>query len=86
MNISRMQKFTKDLIAIDSITGREGEIACFVKEELRDRGMAVQIFQVADERMNILASWDEPLKILFNTHLDTVPEQYGPFERRQRSR
>ncbi len=85
MNISRMQKFTKDLIAIDSVTGREGEIVCFVKEELRDRGMAVQTFQVADERMNILASWhDGPLKILFNTHLDTVPEQYGPYEDEKR--
>jgi len=76
-----MQKFTKDLIAIDSVTGREGEIACFVKDELRDRGMAVRTFQVADARMNILASWqDESSKILFNTHLDTVPEQYGPHE------
>lgn len=81
MNILRTQKLTKDLIAIDSVTGNESEIASFLKDELRHRGMTVQTFQVAAERMNIFASWhDEPAKILFNTHLDTVPEQYGPFE------
>lgn len=85
MQIARMQKLTKDLIAIDSSTGNEKEIAEFLERELAQKGMRVQRFEVEPNRYNILANWtDTPAKVLFNTHLDTVPRQFGPFEDDQR--
>ncbi|NIR47584.1 M20/M25/M40 family metallo-hydrolase, partial [candidate division KSB1 bacterium] len=80
-----MQQLTKDLIAIDSVSGNEGEIADFLSRELETRGMTVQPFCVSGKRNNLLATWDEqPPKIVFNTHMDTVPEQYGPHEDSER--
>jgi len=81
MNIPRMQKLTKDLIAIDSVTGNESEIIDFLCRELSQRNYLVQTFEVEGTRRNILATFEvAPPRILFNTHLDTVPVQYGPFE------
>ncbi|MCG8604862.1 M20/M25/M40 family metallo-hydrolase, partial [bacterium] len=81
MHVDRMQKLTRDLIAIDSVTGNEGEICSFMENELRARGMAVQSWAVSGDRRNILASFNgRPVEILFNTHLDTVAPQYGPHE------
>lgn len=80
MNISRLQSLTKELIAIDSVTGREGQIGAYLQAVLHARGMQVQTFPVSKDRHNILAFWDKPAKIRFNTHIDTVPEPYGPHE------
>ncbi len=81
MDIERMQQLTKELIAIDSVTGREGEIGRFLQQELEKRGMRVQTFVVEGDRHNLLAGWGEQApRILFNTHIDTVPQQYGPSE------
>lgn len=81
MNVSRLHNLTKDLIAIDSVTGREGQIVDYLERVLTEIGMRVRTFCVEGERRNILATWDDqPQRVLFNTHLDTVPLQYGPHE------
>jgi len=81
MNVSRLYTLTKELIAIDSVTGREGRIADYLERVLTEIGMQVRTFCVEGERRNILATWDTRTpRILFNTHLDTVPPQYGPHE------
>lgn len=81
MNISRLHNLTKELIAIDSVTGREGKITDYLERVLTEIGMQVHTFCVEGERRNILATWDaQPPRVMFNTHLDTVPPQYGPHE------
>lgn len=76
-----MRKLTRDLIAVDSVTGNEGRIARFLQDELTGRGWEVRLFEVDGERANVYATLGEgPPRILFNTHIDTVPPAYGPEE------
>jgi acetylornithine deacetylase len=43
--------------------------------------MRVEVMPVEGNRCNLLATFDPgPPRILFNTHIDTVPDQYGPNE------
>jgi len=84
MNVSRMQSLTKDLIAIDSVTGREAEITDYLVNYLNEIGMKTNEFVVDGNRRNILACHNEIYRLLFNTHIDTVPQQYGPHEDSQR--
>lgn len=88
MNIRRMQNLTRELIAIDSVTGREAEIVKYMINLLNERGLKIKTFPVQGRRENILAIFDSDRldrpAILFNTHLDTVPEQYGPHEDEER--
>lgn len=81
MQFDRMRAWTRDLIAIDSVTGREGELASYLSRELPARGWTVRELPVAGTRRNLLATFDaDAPRICFNTHLDTVPEAYGPDE------
>lgn len=81
MDFDRMRAWTRELIAIDSVTGREGELASWLARELPARGWQVRELPVAGARRNLLASFDtETPRLMFNTHLDTVPEAYGPDE------
>ena len=82
-----MRRLTRDLVAIDSVTGREGELALWLQNELPKRGWNVRPLPVdaGGGRLNLMCSFDaaDP-RILFNTHLDTVPEAYGPHEDSER--
>ncbi len=76
-----MRRWTRELIAIDSVTGREAQLALWLERELPARGWTVELDQVSPGRLNLLARFDAaPPSLLFNTHLDTVPEAYGPDE------
>lgn len=81
VNAARMYTLTKDLIRIDSVSGAEAQIADFLCAHLSRRGMSVRTFPVSDDRHNILAACSATSpRVLFNTHLDTVPPQFGPHE------
>ncbi len=82
MNIERMQRLTRDLIKIDSTSGREHEITTFLDVHLQQLGLLTSAFEVTKGRRNLLATWADaaPPSILFNTHIDTVSGHYGPFE------
>lgn len=85
IDAQRMRRLTRELIAIDSVTGREAEIGAFLAEHLRSRGWEVEVLPVSGRRSNLLATVaGESARILFNTHLDTVPEAYGPEEDAER--
>lgn len=63
----------RDLIGIDSTTGREEPVAAYLSEVLeRDLGLAVRGLPVAEDRRNLLAG-PEGARVLFCTHMDTVP-------------
>ncbi len=68
-----------DWIEIPSVTGTEGDYADAVARALTGRGFAVERQDVAPGRYNLLARLGMP-RVVFCTHLDTVPPWYGSRE------
>ncbi|HEU4712602.1 MAG TPA: M20/M25/M40 family metallo-hydrolase [Pyrinomonadaceae bacterium] len=66
-------ELTRKLIDIPSPTGEEAAAASFIATHLEGLGYRVETQEVAPERFNILATTDEPPRIVFSTHIDTVP-------------
>jgi len=62
-------------VDIPSLTGEEGPMAEASAAVLREAGFAVQLLAVAPGRANVLATL-EPPRVLFCTHLDTVPPYF----------
>jgi acetylornithine deacetylase len=68
-----MFDLTRQLIDIPSLTGEEGAVGSFLAEVLEPRGYRVDRLRVAPDRFNVLATTGEPPRIVFSTHIDTVP-------------
>jgi len=66
-----------DWIAIDSVTGHEGDYGDALARHLVALGFGVERQDVEAKRFNVLARADEP-ELVFCTHLDTVPPFFGP--------
>jgi acetylornithine deacetylase len=64
--------FARQLIDIDSTTGREAEVGSVVAAFLRQRGYSVLEQPLSDGRCNVIAAVGEPL-LVFSTHFDCVP-------------
>ena len=64
--------FARELIDIDSTTGREGDAGRWLATRLRAMGYTVAEQPVAPDRFNVLATLDAPL-VVFSTHYDCVP-------------
>ena len=76
-----MRRLTTELVALDSTSGREEEVARYWVDHARSRGWEAQLLAVDGPRANVLVQGSSAApRILFNTHLDTVPEAYGPEE------
>ncbi|KAA3608109.1 MAG: M20/M25/M40 family metallo-hydrolase [Planctomycetota bacterium] len=85
MNPDRLHRLTKDWIAIPSVSETEHQLCLALEDELQRRGWWVRRQEVAEGRVNLLATAGEaPPRVLFNTHLDTVPGVYGPDEDSER--
>lgn len=65
-------RLTRQLIDIDSTTGREGEVAVCLAAALRGLGYRVTEQPVSNGRFNVLAMVGEP-EVVFSTHFDCVP-------------
>ena len=63
---------SRQLIDIDSTTGREGEVAAALAAYLRQRGYSVLEQPLKDGRSNVIAAVGEP-RVVFSTHFDCVP-------------
>jgi acetylornithine deacetylase len=70
---------TRELVAIDSTTGREGPICRFVGDLLSHEGYRVTLQEVTPGRWNVYAHRGKPA-VVFSTHLDTVPPHIPPQE------
>ncbi len=66
-----------EMLNIDSTSGSEAGFADFLAERLRTSMCSVESFEVGDGTKNLLFSWGEP-KVVFCTHLDTVPPYIAP--------
>jgi acetylornithine deacetylase len=64
--------FARELIDIDSTTGREQAAGEWLAAQLERRGYLVERQPVADGRVNVLAWLDEP-SVVLSTHFDCVP-------------
>ena len=69
--------FFHTLLNVDSTSGREAELADILLVEFAAPGRKVESFDVGDGTKNILVSWGSP-KVVFCTHLDTVPPYVSP--------
>lgn len=64
---------TRQLIDIPSVTGDEGAIGNFLAAQLAALGYTVELQPVAKERRNVIATTGAAARLVFSTHLDTVP-------------
>jgi acetylornithine deacetylase len=65
--------FTRQLIDIPSLTGDERAVADFLATHLASLGFKVERQEIAADRFNVIATTGEAPRIVFSTHLDTVP-------------
>jgi len=72
-----MLKELKQIMEIDSTSGTEVELARFIARNFSMPGSTLQIQEVGDGTVNLFYKWGEP-KIIFCTHLDTVPPYIKP--------
>lgn len=64
---------TRQLIDIPSLTGDEKSVGEFLAKHLASLGYQVERQQVATDRFNVIATTGESPRIVFSTHMDTVP-------------
>ena len=65
-------RLTRELIDVDSTTGREGEAGEFIARTLEGLGFDVTRQPVGDGRFNVIAAAGRPAVVL-STHFDCVP-------------
>jgi len=66
-------RLTRELIDIPSVTGDEFHIGTSIGELLVRFGYHVEVQDVTDERSNVIATTERSPRIVFSTHMDTVP-------------
>lgn len=66
-------KLTRQLIDIPSVTGDELAVGEFVSSYLQQLGYRVERQEVAPQRFNVIATTDASPRVVFSTHMDTVP-------------
>ena len=66
-------RLTRDLVDIDSTTGREAEAGEFIARMLEALGWNVERQQVIDGRFNVIARTNQAPVVVFSTHFDCVP-------------
>jgi len=77
--VEALIRSVRDWIEIPSVTGSEGDYAACLKREFEKRGFQVELQTVAPGRANLLARAGQP-RVVFCTHLDTVPPFFGSRE------
>lgn len=65
-------RLTREIVDIDSTTGREGEVGALLVRLLRGFGYEVTEQPVSDARFNVYARIGHPA-VVFSTHFDCVP-------------
>jgi len=70
-------KFYIEILNIDSTSGRERALSDFIKSEAGFQKAVLEVQEVGDGTENLFFKWGVP-KIVFCTHLDTVPPYFGP--------
>ena len=66
----------EEVLRIDSTSGRERALGEFLMEHLD--APRKQAFEVGDGSLNVLLQWGDAPKVVFCSHMDTVPPYIGP--------
>ena len=66
-------ELTRELVDIPSITGDEMVVAQYLLRHLTGLGYQVEKQEVAEDRFNVIATTEKSPRIVFSTHMDTVP-------------
>jgi acetylornithine deacetylase len=73
------------LVACRSTSGQEGDYARLAGEVLEDLGFEVELREAAPSRPNVVAKdGSAALRVVFSTHLDTVPPHLPPVRKGDR--
>src|SRR5262245_1748138 len=75
-------QLTRELVDIDSTTGREGDAGQWLAGFLQDRGYRVDEQPVTAGRANVYATLGATPSIVFSTHFDCVPPFFPSREER----
>jgi acetylornithine deacetylase len=68
----------EDLCAIDSTSGREGEVVAWLERRLEAEGWRVRRIPVTEGRDCLFAEGARAAEVVLSTHLDTVPPYIAP--------
>lgn len=66
-------ELTRKLIDIPSVTGDELAVGQFLSSYLEQLGFIVERQEAAPDRFNVIATTEAPPRVVFSTHMDTVP-------------
>ena len=66
-------ELTRKLIDIPSVTGDEKAVGEFLASHLEGLGYQVEMQEVAEDRFNVIATTGASPRVVFSTHMDTVP-------------
>ncbi len=76
-------QLTRALVDIESLTGNEYQVGCFLADYLGDLAARfdgrVERIEVEPRRYNVLATFGEPV-VTLSTHIDTVPPFFASSE------
>jgi len=64
---------TRTLIDIPSVTGDETAVGRFLMSYLMELGYRVETQEIERGRFNVIATTDQPARVVLSTHMDTVP-------------
>ena len=66
-------ELTRELIDIPSVTGEEPAVGQYLSDYLERLGYRVEKQEIGSDRFNVLAITEESPRLVFSTHMDTVP-------------
>jgi acetylornithine deacetylase len=69
----KLFELTRELIDIPSLTGEERRVGEYLAMLLERLGYRVERQEAARERFNVIATTRESPRVMFSTHMDTVP-------------
>lgn len=73
-------ELTRRLIDIPSVSGEEALIGHFLADYLRSLNYRVERQEVVDGRANVIATTADAPRVVFSTHIDTVPPHIASSE------
>jgi acetylornithine deacetylase/succinyl-diaminopimelate desuccinylase-like protein len=68
------ERFLRDMIAIPSVTGREGLMKGYLVRAFEEMGLDVEVQHVDGDRFNVIGKLGKgPIKLMLCTHTDVIP-------------
>lgn len=80
----KLFELTRKLIDIPSVTGDEKAVGEFLASHLEGLGYQVEMQEVAADRFNVIATTRASPRLVFSTHMDTVPPHIPSSEDEER--